>query len=163
MKRRHPSLATVDVASAVIERALGDSAEQREAEKAIIEAVSQELRVNLAPRTIVLGGRCCVAVDGVSEQPPILCEVYAHIGPPKSGQARKVMTDAFKLAFAAQHWNHEVPKLFLVFADDAAAKPFRGRSWRAHALRAFGIEVRVVEVSPEQREVLAAAQQRQWR
>ena len=71
--------------------------------------------------------------------------------------------DAFKLAFIAQHWEHREPRLFLAFADEAAARPFRGRSWTAHALTAFGITIHVVNLPSELREKVAAAQQRQRR
>ena len=147
----------------VTERPPGDSPEQREAEKAIIQALSAKLRVSLTPAVLQLKGGSRLTVDGVSQQPPILCEAWAHLGAPKSGQKQKVMMDAFKLAFIAQHWNHRNPRLFLAFADDAAAKPFRGRSWMAHALSAFGISIHVVDLPSGLRVKVAAAQRRQRR
>lgn len=148
----------------VTTRSPGDSLEQREAEKIIVEEVSKALGVSLRPATLNLGGGCHLAVDGVSERPAILCEAWAHLGAPKSGQKQKVMMDAFKLAFAAQRWEHHNPRLVLAFADDAAARPFRGRSWMAQALRAFGVSIYVVGDLPEAtRAALLAAQHRQRR
>jgi hypothetical protein len=48
-------------------------------------------------------------------------------------------------------------------SDDAAAAPFRGRSWYAAALAEFGVEIAVVDLPPEVREQIRAAQTRQFR
>ena len=141
----------------------GDSQEQREAEEVIIRALSVELGVPLVPTRLPLTEGSYLEIDGVSKRPAILCEAWAHLGAPKGGQRQKVMMDAFKLAFAAQHWGRRSPRLLLAFADDAAAKPFRGRSWMAHALSAFGITIHVVNLPSGLREKVAEAQRRQHR
>lgn len=54
-------------------------------------------------------------------------------------------------------------RLILLLSDEAAAAPFRGRSWYAAALAEFGVEVAVVELPVEVREQIVAAQVRQFR
>jgi hypothetical protein len=51
----------------------------------------------------------------------------------------------------------------LLFSDEAAAKFLRGKSWRAQAMRLLGIEVYVVELPPDLRAKVLAAQRRQYR
>lgn len=78
----------------------GDSREQREAEAWLINALAEELGINLTKQKWVLDNGSRIELDGFCETPPVLCEVWAHIGPPKSAQKHKVMMDAFKLLFA---------------------------------------------------------------
>jgi hypothetical protein len=139
----------------------GDSAEQREAERFMIQKLSDELGTTLTPFKLDLenGGR--LTVDGGSEQPPMLCEAWAHIGEPKPAQKAKVMMDAIKLALAGQCWIGSRPRLILAFADQAATKPFEGKSWMAQAPKDFHIEKRVVQLSPDLHAKVLAAQRRQ--
>jgi hypothetical protein len=75
----------------------GDSAEQRQAEALILEGLSVALSVAPIPRTFPMGDHIRVSVDGVSDDPAVLVEVWAHQGPPKSAQKAKVITDALNL------------------------------------------------------------------
>ncbi|HIH44522.1 MAG TPA: hypothetical protein HA257_05450 [Candidatus Methanoperedenaceae archaeon] len=61
----------------------GDSSEQREAEKWLVNALSKKLGLTLCEKKIDLpeGGR--IELDAFCESPLVLCEVWAHIGPPK--------------------------------------------------------------------------------
>ncbi len=72
----------------------GDSAEQREAEAIILAALARELDVPLLVKRFPLDGGVQVTVDGASADPPILVEVWARQGPPKSAQKARVVTDA---------------------------------------------------------------------
>jgi hypothetical protein len=84
-------------------------------------------------------------------------------GPPKSAQKAKVLTDAFKLSFAATLLPRR-PRLLLLFSDPEAAAPFRSpRTWSAAAIRQAGIEVTVVTLPEEERAKLRDAQRRQYR
>jgi hypothetical protein len=102
------------------------------------------------------GGR--LEVDGGTDDPehPLLVEVWAHQGPPKPAQKAKVLTDAFKLSFAATL----VPRrlcLLLLFSDQEAA------AWSAAAIRQAGIEVMVVTLPEQERAKIRDAQRRQYR
>ena len=50
----------------------------------------------------------------------------------------------------------------IAFADTVPAKWFRGRSWMAELLKAMNIEVLVVDLPPELRARVCAAQERQY-
>ncbi|MQA00932.1 MAG: hypothetical protein GEU80_16700 [Dehalococcoidia bacterium] len=107
-----------------------------------------------------------IEVDAAAEEPPILCEVWAHQGPPKSAQKAKVMTDAMKLLFARStlpEAQRERCRLLLVLADPAAAAHFQDKSWMAGALTSQGIEVIVVDLPQDVREQIRDAQRRQYR
>ena len=99
-----------------------DSSEQRKAEVAIIAGLSRELGVSLQKIELDLT-TCAIQIDGYSENSPIMCEAWAHRGKPRGGQPRKVLTDAFKLLFADTVLG-KIHRKILVFADEAARKPF---------------------------------------
>jgi hypothetical protein len=104
-------------------------------------------------------------VDGGTDDPdaPLLVEAWAHQGPPKPAQKAKVLTDAFKLSFAATLVSLR-PRLILLFSDDTAAAPFRSsRTWSAAAIQQAGIEVMVVNLPEEERTAIRQAQKRQYR
>jgi hypothetical protein len=82
-----------------------------------------------------------------------------HHGPPKVKQKHKILRDAFKLLHAAAALPI-APRLVLCLCDPQAAA---ARSWAAQALRAFAIEVAVVELPAELQVAVRAVQQRQCR
>lgn len=128
----------------------------------MVAALAVRLGVGLAPRILSLGDGSQVAVDAVSDDLAILCEAWAHQGPPKSAQRNKVLADALKLAIIARSLPHPA-RLILLFSDEAAALPFRGQGWPAHALREFRIEIQVVELPETIRSSVLRAQTRQFR
>ena len=138
-----------------------DSSEQRDAEVALIAGLSKELGVPLQKRELDLT-TCVIQIDGYSENPPIMCEAWAHRGKPKGGQPHKVLTDAFKLLFADTVLG-EIHRKILVFADEAARKPFGGDKWQAQCLKHFGFETYVVSLPKKRLEMIDRAQKRQRR
>jgi hypothetical protein len=152
------------VAFEPLARPPGDSTEQREAEKFMVEALSAIVGKPLSPRRVFLpdGGR--LELDAVADDASVLAEAWAHQGPPKSAQRYKVLVDAFKLKVASDLLGGS-PRLILAFSDESAAAPFQQgrRGWAAFALRREGIEVVVVQLPPDVREAVAAAQRRQYR
>ncbi len=145
-----------------MDRAAGDSAEQKQAEKLLVDWLSARLGVKLVPKRLPLPTRGWLEIDGACDSPPILCEAWAHQGPAKSAQKDKVMTDAFKLLYAAQ-LVPERARMILLFACVKAASHFKGNSWMAQALKARGIEVQVAELPEPARAMIRAAQKRQYR
>lgn len=140
----------------------GDSDEQRQAGEHLIQRLAQELGVSLSLKRMNLPRGGWLELDGYSEEPPIISEAWAHIGPPKSAQKSKVAKDAFKLLLAEKLLNRDFRKI-LVFADSRAAAHFLGRSWIARGLDAAGIEVKVFELPDRIREMVLGAQRRQFR
>jgi hypothetical protein len=144
----------------------GDSLAQRNAEEVTLALLSDRLGVPLAKRRFALPNGGWLEVDAASESPPLLCEIWAHQGPPKSAQKAKVMTDAMKLVYARSLLPAEADRrirLLLVFADDRAAAHFRGTSWMAEALKAEDIEITVVELPELVRLEVERAQEVQYR
>lgn len=142
----------------------GDSAALRQAEVGIIAALGIQLGVTLTPRRIVMADGTLVEVDGVSDDPPVLVEAWAHQGPPKPAQRNKVLADAMKLVLVGSV-RSPGPRLILCFADQVAARPFisPARTWYAAALQAAQIEVVVVDLPPNVLELIRQAQVRQFR
>jgi len=158
-----PARPSQEVIHHEILRALpGDTAEQRTAEAVILAAVGAELGVSLTPRRLLLGDGVYIEVDGVCDEPPVLCEVWAHQGPSKVAQGHKVLHDALKLFLAAEVRTPR-PRLVLALTDAAATSRFRGRSWYALALHRLGVELLVVDIPQDLRDTLRAAQTRQFR
>jgi hypothetical protein len=92
----------------------------------------------------------------------LLVEVWAS-GSAKASPKAKVLTDAFKLSFAATLVPRR-PRLLLLFSDQEAAAPFRSpRTWSAAAIRQAGIEVMVVTLPEQERAKIRDAPRRQYR
>ena len=139
------------------------SREQREAEPIMLALLSERLGVELTPRRIVLDEGVRVEVDGAADDLSVLVEAWAHQGPPKVAQKHKVLADVLKMLHVAATLP-VAPRLVLCLSDSEAAHHFTtARSWAAHALRAFAIEVEVVELPGEIRAAIVEAQKRQYR
>jgi len=141
----------------------GDSREQREAEAWLVGALAEKLCIRLTKRKWYLDNGSWIELDGFCEVPLILCEVWAHIGFPKSAQKHKVMTDALKLLFVKETLVKNEGKCILLFADYRAAEHFQGKSWMAQCLKKYNIAVEVVELPLELKFKVQAAQKRQFR
>ena len=143
--------------------AAGDSREQRHAERIMLDLLSERLNVVLEPRQIPLEDRIRVEVDGADDELTVLVEAWAHQGPPKSAQKHKVLADVLKLLHLAATLPG-APRLILCLCDPEAAHHFTSaRSWAAHALRNFAIEIAVVELPADVKAAVLTAQQRQYR
>ena len=140
----------------------GDSGEQQEAEGWLLDCLARHLGVTLTKRRFSLGGGSWIELDGFCESPLVLCEAFAHIGPPKGGQKNKVMADAFKLLFA-NALVKGAGKRILLFADREAAAHFQGKSWMAQCLNKHDIIVEIIELPLELKTKILEAQKRQYR
>ena len=140
----------------------GDSQEQCELEPEMLALLGARLSLTLAPKSISIAGGSRIDIDGVSEIPPVLCEVFAHLGRLRPGQTRKIITDAFKLIYVERLMGLTARKIILL-ADPQAARSFGGRSWVSRAFDDYGIEVHVIQLCSESEERLRLAQARQVR
>ena len=127
----------------------------------MLTALGARLGTKFMPSAVQLPEGGHVEVDGVDQTGGVYVEALAHQGPPKGGQIRKVIMDAFKLAFLARA--RPGAKMILLFSDPAAAAPFTSKRWFAQALRQLGLQVEVVDVPEEMKARLIAAQKRQYR
>jgi hypothetical protein len=102
-----------------------------------------------------------VAASGA--QPGLLVEAWAHQGPPKAAQKKKIVGDALKLAYGSSLLDGPT-RLVLLFSDPLAAAPFTStRAWSASAFNHFAIEIGIVELPEDERERIRLAQTRQYR
>jgi len=142
----------------------GNSREQREAETWLIRALSRTLKVRLTKKKLLTKGGSWLEVDGYCQRPLVLCEAWAHIGAPRPAQQHKVMSDALRLLYANKLLSGRFHgRRMLLFADADAAKPFQGKSWMAHCLKTYAIQVRVIALPRTLRERVKNAQKRQDR
>lgn len=155
---------------------LSDSRAQRQAEAQLLTLFSETLKRQLQQtsekavtsfdlkKNLSLGG-CSITDDGCFETDDtiILVEVFARTQTLAPGQVRKVNSDAFKLCYIADRLSETRAKRilkYIVFATNEAAESFRSssKSWRAQALKFYGIEIFVPEVPDELLEQLKKVQ-----
>lgn len=137
-----------------------DSAPQRAIEPEVLTALGRELGVTFATaRPSPLDG---MRLDGYAPAaPPVLVEVFAHVGRSKSGQRHKIAHDMTKLLLAEKLLGVPCRKVIAVI-DEAAVAHLR-RGWDGDFAEHFGIEVRVVQGFGDRHEALRNVQARQRR
>ncbi|MGH2777391.1 MAG: hypothetical protein ACRDJB_01955 [Actinomycetota bacterium] len=140
---------------------LSDSAVQRAAEVKIVQQLATELGVALLPggRIQIGGGGAYVQVDARSAHDDVIVEAYARQGALKGAQLKKVGQDILKFALLRRTAGWVDARLILAFASAEAKESIRG--WVAQAAEVFEVEFVVVDLPPEDREQILAAQQRQ--
>lgn len=132
----------------------------------MIAEFSRELVRGLAPETIRVG-TARVTVDGFhkDDRRVTLVEVWAHIGKAKAAQRNKVLSDMLKLALVTSVLRRSYPGLnvesYLVFADVKAAKVVTGKGWASLAAKEFGVESKVIALSPDIVQAIREAQKKQ--
>lgn len=145
-KQRHPS----------------DSTEQVHAQKEILLLINQEYNLNLTSKKILIDDTL-FQVDGYSEEPPVLCEIYSRIGKMKVAQHNKIAKDILKMLLIEKMKGQQFRKI-IAFADEEAAQPFiSGESWYSKLKDNFNIEIVIVQIPDELRNNLIQAQKRQYR
>ena len=78
----------------------------------------------------------------------------------KGSQLHKIKRDILKLALIGNRLGVEWRKI-LCFASEEAAIYASGKSWVAEAAREFGIEILVLDIPEEVRDLIVIAQSRQ--
>jgi len=139
-----------------------NSDEQQVAGIALVNALSRYLGIPLESKVLELGADTTVQIDGYSDEPPVMCEAWAHIGRPRGSQPDKVMSDAFKLLFCERLLHKKFRKI-LVFADDKVKQYFSGVNWQANCLREHHIEVITLRLPAALLNKVEKAQERQHR
>jgi len=140
----------------------GNSDVQRQAETIALQALAQQIGVELRPERVTFPSGAHVELDGVSHEPPVLVEVWAHQGALKPAQRNKVLSDALKMIYVRDVLRGNY-RTILCLTDAIAAAPFIGRSWFAEALQHEGIDIEVVDIPDGLRADIKAAQARQFR
>ena len=139
-----------------------DSSEQQLAHKEILSLLNTKCALDLESRKVLVNDTL-FQVDGYSENPPVLCEIYSRIGKMKVAQHNKIGKDILKMLLIEKMQGKSFRKI-IAFADDEAASPFSGgESWYSKLKDYFGIEIIVINIPEELRRSLTAAQKRQYR
>ena len=128
----------------------------------MMQWLEEDLGINLSPERLDLGESTWVQIDGVSHDPPVLVEAWAHQGKAKSAQRNKGAADALKLSIAKSALSGG-SRLILLFADHDAASEFKGSSWRATAIADLGVEVVVANIPDSVKSEIHEAQSIQYR
>jgi hypothetical protein len=139
-----------------------DSTEQRLAHKEILALINQSYKLNLVVNTLYLADTS-FQIDGYSENPPILCEIYSRIGQMKVAQHNKIAKDILKMLLIEKMAGKQYRKI-ITFADEEAAQPFLdGESWYSKLKENFEIEIIIIQIPEELRNKILDAQKRQYR
>jgi hypothetical protein len=149
-------------------RAQSRSDLQTTAEALVIDKLGHELGIALRPQAIPVDD-CKVCVDGIGQNDQqkkiILVESWAHVGPAKPAQVKKVLADVLKLhlagaALAERFPGYSVEKL-IAFVDKDAMNVLTNKRWGAAAAKRLGVKARMVSVGEEFLEGIRAAQKDQ--
>lgn len=148
--------------STKLNRHPSDSTEQVQAQKEILLLINQEYNLNLTSRKILIDDTL-FQVDGYSEEPPILCEIYARIGKMKVAQHNKIAKDILKMLLI-EKMNGKQSRKIIAFSDEEAVQPFLdSESWYSKLKDNFNIEIIIIQIPDELRSNLIQAQKRQYR
>lgn len=144
------------------ERHPSDSTEQQLAHKEILSLLNAKFQLNLESRKVLISDTL-FQVDGYSENPPILCEIYSRIGKMKVAQHNKIGKDILKMLLI-EKMQHKTFRKIIAFANEEAAQPFKeSESWYSKLKEEFEIEIIVIDIPLELKESLVIAQKRQYR
>ena len=136
-----------------------DSSAQSNAETAFRAAVEKRLRVKLPKAKISLGSKTYVEVDGASARGHVYVEFFAHVGALKSGQRRKVASDALKLVTLTR--GQEGVAAYIAVCDPVVADYLEsGTNWLSTALSRAGIKVLNVKLGTAEMKAVAGSQAR---
>jgi len=133
---------------------------QREAEIEIVKQISKKVGTKLNHKEIQLNNDKKLEIDGYSEDPPVLCEVYSHIGKIRGAQYKKVLSDVLKMIFLERRLDKKFKKI-LAFTDKVAAVPFLEGTWFAECLKDFDIVIEVVSIRPALKRKILKSQKKQ--
>lgn len=141
-------------------REKSSSVEQQMAGRIIFQKVNEWLGVELEENAKIFVGSTFMQPDFYSKEKGIIGEIFSHIGTPKKAQDNKVANDILKMLLLEKLEGRTYRKI-LVACDENEIKKLKGSSVLAECIRQFGIEVKMIEIDPDLRETLIAAQKRQ--
>jgi hypothetical protein len=139
-----------------------DSGEQQQAEMVIADLLEKSLELCLERNKRLDFNNSYVDVDLFCESPAIVAEIYAHIGRLKVAQFNKLATDAFKMLYIERMTSKSFRKMIVV-CDGEVFASLNGGSWKASAIREFGIEIKKINITDDLKTKIINAQKRQYR
>lgn len=140
---------------------LSDSAAWIQAEAFMIDWLRRERGLHLMQNhRMTVSGGTTVAVDGVSLDPPILCEAYGRLGRVAGTTLAKACQDAFKMVWLREVHLPDARLILLIANEELEKRLTQGKGWRVAMLRSHGVEVIRAELSDDQLAVIREAEKR---
>lgn len=140
---------------------LSDSAAWVQAEAFMLDWLRDQRGIDLRQNIrITLASGATVAVDGVSYDPPILCEVYGRLGRVAGTTLAKVCQDAFKLVWLRDTHLAGARVILLIANAELEARLTQGKGWRVEMLRSNRVEVARADLSDDQLALIREAEKR---
>lgn len=118
-----------------------DSAAWRNAETALLQWLSTRDGISLAPRKFPLPEGGHVELDGYSDEPRVLCEVYSRLGRVAGSTVYKACADAMKLVWLRDTEFPGARVVLLIANEELERRLTAGRGWRPQMLRTYGVEI----------------------
>ncbi|MCM8779813.1 MAG: hypothetical protein NC914_01510 [Candidatus Omnitrophica bacterium] len=139
-----------------------DSKVQRQVE----EEIRKKLKLKYLKEHLLIKNnkKIQVEIDGYSNSPPVLCEIYVHIGKLKGGQFGKVLKDIIKLVLLKKkNKKYRKHKIRFIFTDSNAAEKFlpNSNSWLSECFKLFNVESKVFKLSTKLRKKVSKAMKQQ--
>lgn len=135
---------------------------QQKYERIVFERVEEWIGVKLQSNPKIYFDKVHIEPDFYSSEEKIVGEIFAHIGGLLEGQKRKISQDVLKMLLLEKKHNFVYRKIFVV-CDEAGLKYLTGDSWTAACISEFGIEIKHIELSEEERQELLTTQAKQFR
>lgn len=131
-----------------------DSKVQRKLEERILNTLG------VAHGKVVIGG-IKFDFDGFGDG--VVYEIYAGIDRLRSGQQQKISQDILKMVLYEKMVSKPIKKV-LVVVDEAIRDTLlyeKHRSWKNRAIVEYGIEVKLISITPDERRILEIAKDEQ--
>jgi len=135
---------------------------QQKYERIVFERVEEWLGVKLQSNPKIYFDKVHIEPDFYSSEEKIVGEIFAHVDELLTGQKRKISQDILKMLLLDS--KHDcIYRKIIVICDTAALKFLNGDSWTAACISEFGIEIKYIELSEEERQELLTTQAKQFR
>lgn len=137
-----------------------NSTEQQMAERILFEKVRQWLNQDIKANEKIPIGATFMQPDFYSRENAIIGEIFSHIGKPKKAQDNKIANDILKMLLL-EKLEHKTYRKIIVVCDEEERMHLEGSSVLSECIHQFGIEIKLIEIDDDLRNILISAQKRQ--
>lgn len=144
----------------------GFSQFRRESESHVREVDNQLASSIMRKVPLPLADKTWVEVDGYCDNGHhgLLIEVYARMGKCKPAQINKLLTDCIKMVLIAEHKKDIEFSKYIAMVDEKTIEHLENsNSWKALAIRNFGVQFVYVPLEPSMIDKIKLAQKQQYR
>lgn len=136
---------------------LSDGQPWRKAEGYVRHWLESEHGLKLEPKKVEVG-ESYVELDGFSDEPLVICEIYTRLGYVARTTTAKACTDAAKLAWLRETKYPKARAILAIANDELERVLLQGTGWMVQLFRHFDVEVINAELTEDQRAELHAAE-----